>query len=87
MVLPPNRRPQLPVSCQQWRTTDSFSIGNGLNLAGNIVMLMTSIGLLAWLKVDNKRRDKVDVDMALDGMTVQEIQALDWKHPGWRWRL
>lgn len=50
-------------------------------------MLMTSIGLLAWLKVDNKRRDKVDADMALDGMTVQEIQALDWKHPGWRWRL
>lgn len=49
-------------------------------------MGLTAVGLFFYLKWDNKRREKIDVDAVLDGMTTKEIEDLDWKHPAFRWR-
>ncbi|GMK58035.1 hypothetical protein CspeluHIS016_0500670 [Cutaneotrichosporon spelunceum] len=67
-----------------------FHIGNGLNLAGNCTILITSILLLLFLGRDNQKRNSVseeEVDAKLAGKTQLEIQELDWKHPAWRWQL
>lgn len=64
----------------------NYHIGNGLNLAtaGSIFI----VGLLThiWMNYDNKRREKRDVDEELKDMTPKEIEDLDWKHPGFRWK-
>ena len=39
-----------------------------------------------WMIWNNKRRAKVDVDAALAGLSLKQIQDLDWKHPAFRWR-
>lgn len=67
--------------------TADYPIGNGINLAGNATILLTSIALLIYLKADNKRRDKIDVHQHLAGMSEQEVQELDWKNPAFRWHL
>jgi len=67
----------------------NYHIGNGLNLATSSTMLLVSIGLLAWMTWDNKRRSKRDVDSelsALTGFSLKQIQDLDWRHPAFRWR-
>jgi hypothetical protein len=67
----------------------NYHIGNGLNLATSSTMLLVSIGLLAWMTWDNKRRSKRDVDSelsALTGFSLKKIQDLDWRHPAFRWR-
>lgn len=48
--------------------------------------LLLAIGLWFYLRFDNKRREKVDVDAALAGMSQKQIGDLDWRHPGHRWR-
>jgi hypothetical protein len=63
-----------------------FHIGNGINLASASMILILSLLAYFWMKRDNRRRDLVDVDEALHGLSSQEIQDLDWKHPGFRWR-
>lgn len=65
----------------------NYPIGNGLNLAGNATILLTSVALLIYLKADNKRRSKVDVHQFLDGKSPKEIQDLDWKNPAFRWHI
>ncbi|KAK7030401.1 hypothetical protein VNI00_014145 [Paramarasmius palmivorus] len=60
-----------------------YHIGNGLNLATSTTMLIVSVGLLAWIWRDNKRRENVQKESALDLGLVEE---LDWKHPAFRWR-
>jgi hypothetical protein len=42
--------------------------------------------LLFWMKWDNKRREKRDVDAELSGLDEKTIEDLDWKHPSHRWR-
>jgi len=64
----------------------NFPIGNGLNLATSSTILLCSIGLLFWMTQNNKKREKVDVDAALRGLSMKQIQDLDWKHPGFRWK-
>lgn len=64
----------------------NYHIGNGLNLATNTTVLLISVALLFWMKWDNKRRERVNVENALDGMSNKEIQDLDWKNPSFRWR-
>ncbi|KAI7267122.1 hypothetical protein KC352_g8809 [Hortaea werneckii] len=64
----------------------NYHIGNGLNLATSSTILITSICLYFWMKADNKKRDKKDVEAELQGLSPKEIQDLDWKHPGFRWR-
>lgn len=64
----------------------NYPIGNGLNLGFSAMTLLTSIVLLLWMKWDNKKRDQVDVDAQLAGLDEQQVEDLDWKHPGFRWK-
>ncbi|KAK5163818.1 uncharacterized protein LTR77_010492 [Saxophila tyrrhenica] len=64
----------------------NFPIGNGLNLATSSIILIASICTLLFMKADNKRRAKKDVEAELAGKGQKEIQDLDWKHPGFQWR-
>lgn len=64
----------------------NYPIGNGLNLATSSTILICSILLYIYMKADNRKRDGKDVDEELSGLTSQQVQDLDWKHPGARWR-
>ncbi|EEA23267.1 hypothetical protein TMatcc_002125 [Talaromyces marneffei ATCC 18224] len=64
----------------------NYHIGNGLNLACASVTFLLSVGLLIWMKWDNGKREKIDVDSVLEGKSIEEVQAMDWKNPAWRWR-
>lgn len=63
-----------------------YHIGNGLNLATSCMSLLLGAGLWVYMAWDNKRRDRVDVAAALAGLSQMQIQDLDWRHPGFRWR-
>ncbi|KAI0394933.1 MFS general substrate transporter [Xylariaceae sp. FL0594] len=63
-----------------------FRIGNGLNLAAASVILVLAAAQLLWMRWDNRRRASRDVDAELSGLSQAEIESLEWKHPGWRWR-
>jgi MFS family permease len=63
-----------------------YRIGNGLNLATTSVMFLSSVALFFWMMWSNKKREKVDVSSALAGLSLKQIQDLDWKHPAFRWR-
>lgn len=62
-----------------------YPIGNGLNLATSSALLLSAMFLMWWMKHDNKKRAEKNVDEALAGMTPEEIEDLDWKHPEFRW--
>ncbi|KAH7121512.1 putative MFS transporter [Dactylonectria macrodidyma] len=64
----------------------NYHIGNGLNLATSSVVFLSSICLLAWMKFDNRRREKKNIEEELGGFTQTAIQDLDWRHPAFRWR-
>ncbi|EEP76587.1 Tna1 protein [Uncinocarpus reesii 1704] len=64
-----------------------YPIGNGLNLATSGTMLIIAVLLHFWAAVDNNRRGKRDISSDLAGLDQKAIQNLDWKHPGFRWRL
>lgn len=63
-----------------------FPIGNGLNLAASSLILISASLALAWFYKDNKKREGRNIDEELAGLTDQQIQDLDWKHPSFRWR-
>ena len=64
----------------------NYHIGNGLNLATSSAVLIVSILTLFYMKADNARRENKDVDAELVGLDQKQIQDLDWKHPGFKWR-
>ncbi|EXJ88055.1 hypothetical protein A1O1_04982 [Capronia coronata CBS 617.96] len=64
----------------------NYHIGNGLNLATSSTILVCSILLQLWMYADNKRREKKDVDAELDGLSMKQVQDLDWRHPAFRWK-
>lgn len=68
-----------------WDAPD-YHIGNGLNLATAGAILVLSTVTLLWMKRDNKVRERRDVDQELSGLTAQQIEDLDWKHPAFHWR-
>ncbi|KAK8161108.1 permease of the major facilitator superfamily [Phyllosticta citrichinensis] len=68
------------------RDAPHYHIGNGLNCATATLTLICSVLLLLWMKYDNKKRDGRDVNSQLVGLSTKQIQDLDWKHPGFRWR-
>ncbi|KAH8900323.1 MFS general substrate transporter [Thozetella sp. PMI_491] len=64
----------------------NYKIGNGLNLASaSCILVSGTLGLL-WMNWDNKKRDKRDVDQELRGLSQEQIEDLEWKHPAWRWK-
>ena len=63
-----------------------YPIGNGLNLAASSLILIVSSVTLFWMLRDNKAREKRDVEGELSGLTQSQIQSLEWKHPGFRWK-
>ncbi|PGH35853.1 hypothetical protein GX50_01311 [[Emmonsia] crescens] len=63
-----------------------YHIGNGLNFATSSLILICSIALLFWMNIDNKKREKVNVEEKLAGLSQTQIQDLDWRHPGFRWK-
>lgn len=64
----------------------NYKIGNGLNLASSTTILLTTVVMISYMKWDNKKRDAVDVDAKLAGLSPQQVEDLDWKHPGFRWK-
>jgi hypothetical protein len=38
------------------------------------------------MKWDNKKRETKSVEEEIAGLSNKEIQDLDWRHPGFRWR-
>lgn len=65
----------------------NYPIGNGLNLAAAATIFIVSTLTLFWMKKDNKKRRQADVDEKLRGLSQQEIENLDWKHPGFLWNI
>lgn len=65
----------------------NYHIGNGLNLATTTMVLLLSCFGLWFMNWDNKRRELRHVEEELQGLSEQEVEDLDWKHPGFRWRL
>lgn len=59
-----------------------YNIGTGLNLAAMSSIMITSTVLYFWIERDNKRRQ----EQTAGNLSVEEIQDLDWKYPGFRWR-
>jgi hypothetical protein len=64
----------------------NFPIGNGLNLATSSLTFILAILILLFMKADNSRRSKKDIDSELSGLDSKQIQDLDWSHPGFKWR-
>jgi len=64
----------------------NYHIGNGLNLATSSMILLLSIAMLFFMKWDNQKREKADVDSQLERMDTHTLADLDWKHPSFRWR-
>lgn len=64
----------------------NYHIGNGLNLATSGTVLVLATLTLLWMKRDNKRRGSKDVDAELSGLTEEQIENLDWKHPAFQWK-
>lgn len=62
-----------------------YRIGNGINLAAQSCMFPIALGMFFWIRANNRKRAKRDVTTELAGMSLLEIQDLDWKHPGFRW--
>lgn len=65
----------------------NYPIGNGLNLAAAGTGLLISTLTLLEMKSDNRRRRGLDVDEKLRGKTQQDIEDMDWTHPGFLWEL
>lgn len=64
----------------------NYPIGNGVNLAASSGILVVASLTLVWMHRDNKKRETRDVDRELEGLTPLEIESLEWKHPGFRWK-
>ncbi|KAH7165248.1 major facilitator superfamily transporter [Dactylonectria macrodidyma] len=65
-----------------------YPIGNGLNLATTISILIVSAATHLWMKRDNAARDRKEAEAlaAMDASPDVE-EDLDWKHPSFRWQL
>ncbi|KAK2594295.1 hypothetical protein QQS21_008001 [Conoideocrella luteorostrata] len=68
-----------------WDAPD-YHIGNGVNLAAASMIFIVGVLTHFWMVWDNNRRSGRDVDGELQGLTQKEIEDLDWKHPGFKWK-
>jgi sugar phosphate permease len=65
----------------------AYHIGNGVNLAAASTTFVIGVSLYFWMKWDNRRRRERNAETELQGLSLLEIQDLDWVHPDFRWRL
>lgn len=65
-----------------------YPIGNSINLACAISWTTLAVATLLWMKYDNKSRDEREraAREEIAGLSQQEVQELEWKHPDWRWK-
>jgi hypothetical protein len=49
-------------------------------------MFILAIGMFFWIRTTNKKRESRNVEAELAGLSLTEIQDLDWHHPGFRFR-
>lgn len=64
----------------------NYHIGNGLNLGTSATMLILTIVMEVWMRSNNRQRSRRDSNAELDRLDAAQIEDLDWKHPGFRWR-
>lgn len=65
----------------------NFPIGNGLNLAVQVLVLMSGFGLALWMRMDNRKRAQAgDVHLKIRDLSQKQVADLDWRHPGFIWR-
>ncbi|OQU93944.1 hypothetical protein CLAIMM_00378 [Cladophialophora immunda] len=55
--------------------------GSGLNMASACSALLLVVGLILWMKWDNKRRAAKDPEAELSGLSLKQVHDLDWAHP------
>lgn len=76
------------VSTWSFLPTDApkYRIGCGLNFATSTLILLLAIFGWFWMRWDNRKRDQQRSDSELAGLTTNDIEQLEWKHPDFRWR-
>lgn len=65
----------------------AYKIGAGINLCTSACIFLLALAGLVFMKRDNARREGLDVDAELAGLSPAEIENLDWKHPAFRWSV
>lgn len=66
------------------QTAPNFVPGNALNLSTTSLVFIIAAFLTWYVKWENKRRDRGDLDYRLEGKTESEIKALGHRHPAFR---
>ena len=66
----------------------NYPVGNGLNLAANLAIVIGTIMLGYWMAMDNKKRDRQGqaVRIEVEQQDRKQIQDLDRTRPNFRWR-
>ncbi|CAG9948153.1 unnamed protein product [Clonostachys rosea f. rosea IK726] len=66
----------------------NYPIGNGLNLATQTGTLVVASVMLLWMRRDNVKKARVEEEELekIQGLSAEEQEDLDWKHPSFRWR-
>jgi len=67
-------------------TDPSITLAMVSTLSRAVHCFLPSIALLLFMIVDNKLREKRDVDAELPGHNQQEVQVLEWRYPAFRWQ-
>ena len=67
----------------------NYKIASGINVASLLAIFFITVGLRLWAKHDNRLREQrqPEAEQALHGMSLHDIQDLEWKHPQFRWQL
>lgn len=72
-----------------WTYTSNFSPrylpGNSINVATTCLVFVIGAFLTWYVKWENKRRDRGDLDHRIEGLSEQEQQRLGYKHPAFRY--
>ncbi|KIW87810.1 uncharacterized protein Z519_11394 [Cladophialophora bantiana CBS 173.52] len=64
----------------------NYPIGSGLNLAAISCYFVLPVTLLLWMKYDNQKRAERNMDSEVSGLSIKELQDLDWQQPGFLWK-
>lgn len=71
-----------------WTYTSNFAPrylpGNAINVATTTLVFLIGAVLTWYVRWENKRRDRGDLDYRLEGLTEEEAQKLGHKHPHFR---